>query len=138
MSNSDGLITCTDKDCSYCTKHLIDGKWENGGYWTDGYGPNRRRVRHDVQLISTRFGGTMEDKVDNDIINKPEHYTLPRAASDCFSVMQQIGLLDEHCIAVVFQYIWRCKLKGQKLQDLKKARWFLDKAIEHEESTKGH
>lgn len=85
-----------------------------------------------------------EDMISNalipnpDIINKPEHYTLPRAASDCFSVMQQIGLLDEHCIAVVFQYIWRCKLKGQKLQDLKKARWFLDKAIEHEESTKGN
>ena len=65
-----------------------------------------------------------------DDINKPEHYTLPRAASDCFSVQQQLGLLTDHPVAAAFKYIWRCKQKGTELKDLKKAQWFITKAIE--------
>lgn len=73
--------------------------------------------------------------IKNDLIENPSHYTLVRAASDCFSVMQQIGLLNDHEIATAFQYLWRCNLKNQKISDLKKARWFLDKAIERYESS---
>jgi hypothetical protein len=33
----------------------------------------------------------------------------------------------------VFKYLWRCGAKGKKLEDMKKARWYLDRAIEKEE-----
>lgn len=71
---------------------------------------------------------------NNDLINRPKHYTLPRAASDCFSVMQQIGMLNNHCLATAFQYLWRAQLKNQYISDLKKARWFIDKAIDEHEA----
>jgi len=69
-----------------------------------------------------------------DDVNKPEHYTLPQAASDAFSVMQQIGLITNYPVATAFKYLWRCNNKQNYLKDLKKARWFINKAIEIEES----
>lgn len=73
---------------------------------------------------------TMIKDAETDDINKPQHYTLSKPASDCFSVMQQIGLLDDHCAATAFAYLWRCKIKKQYVKDLKKARFYIDKAIE--------
>jgi hypothetical protein len=124
----DDLINCIDPAC-YCCKQ--NGRvWKN--VWLTDNGEPQRHWRSTV--TNTDYWPKDEPYPDPDLINKPSHYTLPRAASDCFSVMQQIGMLDDHCLSVVFQYIWRAKLKKQYISDLKKARWFLDKAIERYES----
>ena len=77
-----------------------------------------------------------------DNINKPQHYVLPVPAIDCFSAQTQLGLLDDHCVATAFAYLWRCKLKNQYISDLKKVRWYVNKAIElydsKEQSTEGN
>jgi ERCC4-related helicase len=72
--------------------------------------------------------------VKSDDVNKPEHYTLARPASDCYSVMKQIGLLTNYPLATAFKYLWRCNNKENYLKDLKKCKWFLEKAIEEYEA----
>lgn len=65
-----------------------------------------------------------------DPVNKPQHYTFGR-----FEVIDVIEdwQLGFHTGNVV-KYIARAKHKGNELEDLRKARWYLDRAIKRLES----
>jgi NTP pyrophosphatase (non-canonical NTP hydrolase) len=62
----------------------------------------------------------------HDPVNRPSHYAIP-GISECIDVIDALGF-DFH-VASAFAYIWRSKRKGSELEDLKKARWYLDRAI---------
>jgi len=72
-----------------------------------------------------------------DNINHPSHYTQGKI--ECIDAIEEStkGLLGiaAVCVANVIKYIWRYKFKNGT-EDLKKARWYLDKLIDHEEQTK--
>lgn len=77
-----------------------------------------------------------------DMVNHPKHYQFMKGF-EVFDVIQQavrfLGLTGEEAYPYTqyLGYILRWKLKGG-LQDLKKARWFLDKQIEQlEKKEKG-
>lgn len=66
-----------------------------------------------------------------DPVNKPEHYTYGNF--ECIDVLEDI-LKDctgqeSFCIGNVIKYLWRYKRKNG-VQDLEKAKWYLEKAIE--------
>ena len=70
-----------------------------------------------------------------DSINHPSHYTQGKI--ECIDAIEEstkglIGI-SAVCVANVIKYIWRYKFKNG-IEDLKKARWYLDKLISHEES----
>jgi hypothetical protein len=59
----------------------------------------------------------------SDPVNSPDHYNR-------FGV--QVIEITEHlsfCIGNVVKYCARADFKGNKLQDLKKARWYLEREI---------
>lgn len=66
-------------------------------------------------------------KFDHDQINMPSHYTqLPVEAID----------ITEHfnfCLGNALKYIWRADHKGKPVEDLKKARWYIDREIQRRE-----
>jgi hypothetical protein len=70
-----------------------------------------------------------------DNINHPSHYTQGKI--ECIDAIEEStkGLLgiSAVCVANVIKYIWRYKFKNG-IEDLKKARWYLDKLINHEEN----
>lgn len=69
-----------------------------------------------------------------DIVNHPSHYEL--AKFECIEVMEEVfgkDALKNYCVIAAFKYLWRCDRKGRKVEDFKKARWYLDKYIELEE-----
>jgi len=72
----------------------------------------------------------VEDK-KFDEVNKPEHYNSSPAKCECgatiecITVTEHMGFNLGNCV----KYIWRCGLKGNKIQDLQKARWYLDREI---------
>jgi hypothetical protein len=72
-------------------------------------------------------------KEDN--VNHPSHYTQGKI--ECIDAIEEStkGLLgiSAVCVANVIKYIWRYKFKNG-IEDLKKARWYLDKLIAHEEN----
>jgi hypothetical protein len=70
-----------------------------------------------------------------DNVNHPSHYTQGKI--ECIDAIEEStkGLLgiSAVCVANVIKYIWRYKFKNG-IEDLKKARWYLDKLISHEEN----
>ncbi len=64
-----------------------------------------------------------------DPVNHPPHYT--RAGYECAEVVIALGL--SYCLGNVLKYVWRCGHKADALQDLKKARWYLDREIRRRE-----
>lgn len=74
-----------------------------------------------------------------DPVNSPAHYTSSPAV--CKGCGRQIECIDvaEHAgfnLGNVHKYCWRAGLKGKTVEDLKKARWYLDREIARLESGK--
>lgn len=60
-----------------------------------------------------------------DVINHPSHYTRGKIEVIDFIEDQQLP----YHLGNVIKYIARAGYKGDKLEDLKKARWYLDRYI---------
>lgn len=72
------------------------------------------------------FGDDMEDPV-----NHPIHYT--RGGIECLDALEASMSPIEYAGFLkgqVFKYIWRYRLKGKPSEDLKKARFYLDRLIQ--------
>jgi hypothetical protein len=65
----------------------------------------------------------------SDPVQHPAHYTAHPSGIECITITEHMDFLTGN----VFKYLWRCGAKGKKLEDMKKARWYLDRAIEKEE-----
>ena len=67
----------------------------------------------------------MSDNVDH-----PKHYT--KGSIECIDAIESATAdlrgIEAVCTAQVLKYIWRWKWKNG-VEDLKKARWYLDKLI---------
>lgn len=74
-------------------------------------------------------------QVEVDNVNHPKHY---EGKIECINAMQEVLGKDgtiSFCIGNAFKYIWRCKKKHQTpIEDLKKCRWYINKALELLES----
>jgi hypothetical protein len=68
--------------------------------------------------------------VSADAVHHPPHYT--QGAVECIDALEAAttGLVgvEAVCTAAVIKYLWRWKRKGG-LEDLQKARWYLDRLI---------
>jgi len=64
--------------------------------------------------------------VKHDVVSHPAHYTQARA--ECVEIIEDLGL--GYHLGNALKYIWRAGNKGKKLEDLKKARWYLNRYIE--------
>lgn len=80
-------------------------------------------------LLSQTIGYTNMAKEN---VNHPSHYNQGKI--ECIEAMQSAFKPEEvvsFCKLNAFKYIWRAGNKGGKVtEDLEKARWYLDKAIE--------
>lgn len=70
----------------------------------------------------------MEDK-----INHPAHYTKGIECAD-FIESHEMDFFQGNAI----KYITRYKLKGAPLEDLRKARWYIDRMISNESKKLGN
>ena len=60
-----------------------------------------------------------------DPVEKPEHYNQ---GIEVIDVIEDYKL--NYHLGNVIKYICRAKFKGKELEDLKKAKWYLDREIE--------
>jgi hypothetical protein len=60
-----------------------------------------------------------------DAIN-PSHYKSHPSGVQCIDVTEHMNF----CLGNAMKYIWRAGLKGDAIEDLNKARWYLDREIE--------
>jgi len=61
----------------------------------------------------------------NDPVNNPRHYTEHPSGVECVQITEHMGF----CLGNAVKYIWRADLKGNALEDLKKAAWYIDREI---------
>lgn len=75
----------------------------------------------------------MLDKAAEDVVNHPSHYETGKY--ECIDVMEEVfgrEAVESFCVCNAFKYLYRHKRKN-RLEDLKKARWYLDRVIESKE-----
>jgi hypothetical protein len=61
-----------------------------------------------------------------DVVNKPPHYTEHPSGIECIQVTEHMGFNLGNAI----KYIWRCDLKKDAIEDLKKAKWYIEREIQ--------
>lgn len=63
--------------------------------------------------------------LSNDPVDHPAHYTQHPSGVEAIDVTEHFNFNRGNAI----KYIWRAELKGKELEDLKKARFYLDREI---------
>lgn len=61
-----------------------------------------------------------------DNVNHPTHYTSHPSGVECIDVTQHMNF----CLGNAVKYIWRADLKWDAIEDLKKAKWYIEREIE--------
>lgn len=69
----------------------------------------------------------------DDPVNHPSHYTRGKIETidGLESAVEGLQGKEAGLTWQVIKYMWRWKFKGNPLQDLNKAKWFLDRLIDH-------
>lgn len=67
-----------------------------------------------------------------DIVNHPEHYTSHPSGVECIAVAEHMNF----CLGNAIKYIWRVDDKGDPIQNLEKAIWYLNREIARRQDKK--
>jgi hypothetical protein len=67
----------------------------------------------------------MEDFMNHDPVNHPKHYTEHPSGVECIEITEYMNF----CVGNAIKYLWRAGLKGEQVEDLRKARWYIDREI---------
>lgn len=65
-----------------------------------------------------------------DPVNQPSHYTSHPSGIECIQITEHMNF----CLGNAVKYIWRAGLKDDDIQDLKKARYYIDREIQKREN----
>ena len=60
-----------------------------------------------------------------DPITRPKHYASHPSGIECIVVTEHMNF----CLGNAIKYLWRAGEKGDAIEDLKKARWYIDREI---------
>lgn len=60
-----------------------------------------------------------------DMVNHPPHYTAHPSGVECVQITEHMGF----CVGNAIKYLWRAGEKGDAIEDLEKARWYVDREI---------
>ena len=69
-----------------------------------------------------------------DMVNSPEHYRV--GGIETIDFIEAKGLDKDYYLGNAIKYISRANHKGNRLEDLKKAQWYVNRAVAHAEKTK--
>lgn len=61
----------------------------------------------------------------SDSVNHPDHYTSHHSGIECIQITEYMGFN----LGNALKYIWRCDLKKDAIEDLRKAVWYIEREI---------
>ncbi len=104
-----------------------------GGPFCDRYGPFWTWAEA-CSVASDHWGETHArpaeplsgDLRTHDTVNHPRHYTSHPSGVECITVTEHMGFNLGNAV----KYIWRADLKGDAVEDLRKAAWYLQREID--------
>jgi len=68
--------------------------------------------------------------MDNERVNHPLHYN--QGGIECFDVISAFfgkEALEDFCLGNALKYLMRCQHKGKYIEDLKKAKFYIEKIL---------
>ncbi len=65
----------------------------------------------------------------HDPVNNPKHYTEHPSGVECIQITEHMGF----CLGNAIKYIWRADLKGDAIEDLQKAVWYIKREVARRE-----
>jgi len=65
-----------------------------------------------------------------DAVNHPPHYTAHPSGIECIQITEHFNF----CVGNAMKYLWRAGQKGDAIEDLKKACWYISREIERLQS----
>lgn len=68
----------------------------------------------------------------DDPINHPSHYNDDPSGVECITVTEHMNF----CLGNAMKYLWRAGKKNDIIEDLKKARWYIDREIKRIERSR--
>lgn len=86
------------------------------------------------KIDTTEWEDTATPATSDDPVDHPSHYT--HGSIECIDAMvetQGKDAVQHFCVCNTFKYLWRWRGKNG-MEDIKKAAWYLNKAIQLEES----
>ncbi len=86
-------------------------------------------IQGKVQEYVERVRAARESKTDADMVNHPPHYTSHPSGVECIQITEHMNF----CLGNAVKYIWRAGLKGSGVEDLKKAKWYIEREIARRE-----
>jgi hypothetical protein len=69
----------------------------------------------------------------SDPVNHPPHYTNHPSGIECIQITEHMGF----CLGNAVKYLWRADLKGDAVEDLRKAVWYIEREIQKRTKHKG-
>ena len=63
--------------------------------------------------------------MNTDPVNHPKHYTNHPSGIECITITEHMNF----CRGNAIKYIWRAGEKGDAVEDLKKALWYINREI---------
>lgn len=85
-------------------------------------------TRCDAPAACFEPGDEAQHAPRTDSVNHPQHYTTHPSGVECITITEHMSFL----LGNAMKYIWRCDAKNG-LEDLRKARWYLDREIANRE-----
>lgn len=62
----------------------------------------------------------------HDPVDHPAHYTSHPSSIECIQVTEHMGFNLGNAV----KYIWRADLKADAIEDLKKAKWYIERELQ--------
>lgn len=102
-------------------------------YWLVSNEQRATKIWHEGKWMDRKLFNELCDSVkeagrmkrDHDAVNHPKHYTTHPSGVECIQVTEHMNF----CRGNAIKYIWRAGEKGDALEDLRKARWYIDREI---------
>ena len=89
----------------------------------------RKERYYDNRPIPKPESTLVKPKDVEDNVNKPLHYRIGEVEAIDY-IHQQLGTgVKDYLLGNVHKYLHRHRFKGQAVEDLRKARWYLEKLI---------
>lgn len=63
--------------------------------------------------------------MSHDNINRPAHYTSHPSGVECITITEHMGFN----LGNAMKYIWRADLKNSAIEDLRKAKWYIEREL---------
>ena len=102
--------------CNHCFEY---DKWVNRNMY----------IRESAMPLNEAIKEWVDCKEEEDVVNRPPHYTEHPSGIECIQITEHMGFNLGNAI----KYIWRCDLKKDAIEDLKKAKWYIDREINKRE-----